>query len=307
MKKIDKFYNNFKYPGSYSGKRSFFNTSKKFFTLSYNRLNNLLRTKDEYSLHKPVIKKFKRNKVYSYDIDYLWQADLVDLSRLARYNNGFKYLLTCIDVFSKYGWAIPIKSKSAESIYLAFTKIFKKRRPKKLQTDKGKEFLNKIFLNLLKSKKIHFYQINSDLKACVVERFNRTIKEKMWRYFTKKKSFVYLDIIDNLIKSYNNNYHRSIKMSPNEVNNENKNQVFKNLYGHINDSLIEFKFKKGDNVRIAKYKTVFDKGYTPNWTSEIFIINKLFIRNPPVYEIKDLQNQIIEGVFYENELQKIYK
>jgi len=129
----------------------------------------------------------------------------------------------------------------------------------------------------------------------------------MWRYFTKKKSFVYLDIIDNLIKSYNNNYHRSIKMSPNEVNNENKNQVFKNLYGHINDSLIEFKFKKGDNVRIAKYKTVFDKGYTPNWTSEIFIINKLFIRNPPVYEIKDLQNQIIEGVFYENELEKIYK
>lgn len=144
------------------------------------------------------------------------------------------------------------------------------------------------------------------MKACVVERFNRTLKEKMWRYFTHAGNKKFIEILDDLVKSYNNSYHRTIGTTPTSVNQKNENKIWQRMYSFKNED-IDLKFKVGDKVRITKEKTLFEKGYTPNWTREIFYINKAIPRLPPVYELKDLNNQIIEGHFYEQEIQKIHK
>ncbi|CAF1077934.1 unnamed protein product, partial [Brachionus calyciflorus] len=158
---------------------------------------------------------------------------------------------------------------------------------------------------------VHFYTTNSELKASVVERFNRTLKEKMWRYFTYKNNHDYTKILDNLVDSYNNTFHRTIKTNPNKVSKKNEDKIFRNIYGYEkdtgDDSFLTINFKIGDKVRISKNKGIFDKGYTPNWTREIFLIDKIAYSNPATYIIKDLNDEIIEGRFYEQELQKINK
>ena len=155
------------------------------------------------------------------------------------------------------------------------------------------------------------YVLNSEMKASVIERFNRTLKEKMWRYFTFKQSHRYIDILQDIVYSYNHTFHRTIKTSPNEVNKINEELIFKNIYGYSKDlgdsTVVKNKFKVGDKVRISKYKNIFEKSYTPNWTREIFIVDKILPRVPTVYILKDQNNEIIQGIFYEQQMEKIFK
>ena len=215
----------------------------------------------------------------------------------SKQNNGFKHLLTVIDLYSKYAWIIPLKTKSSNSIIDAFTVLFKDRKPKKLWTDNGKEFINKEFNQFLSKNKVEIYQTYNEGKAVVIERFNRTIKEKMWRYFTQHDTKKYIDILPKLVKEYNNTYHSTIKMTPSEGT---KNKI---IYIHdiCNNKP---KLKVGDRVRIYKYKTHFEKGYETNWTKELFVIDKILKTCPITYKIKDLNNEIITGSFYLNELNK---
>ena len=306
-KLLKELYFNIKNPHSYSGLSSLLREVKKRkLKIKDDKVREWLLQQEEYTLHRPIRKKFKRNKVIVTGIDDTWQADLVDITKLANQNNGIKFLLTCIDVFSKFAWVLPLKNKSGKSITEAFKEILETRQPTKIQTDKGKEFLNSEFLNYLKSKKIKLYTLDSELKACIVERFNRTLKEKMWRYFTHVGNKKYSEILPDLVDSYNNSYHRTIGMKPTAVNKKNETKIWDRMYG-FNDEDIDIKFQIGEKVRISKNKKIFEKGYTPNWTREIFIVNKIIPRIPPVYEIKDLNNELIKGVFYEQELQKIYK
>ena len=144
------------------------------------------------------------------EYDGQWQADLVDISSLARFNKGYKYLLTCIDVFSKFAWVVPLKNKTGESLVNGFQSTLDLgRTPGKVQTDKGTEFLNRNFQSFLKEKSIHFFTTNNELKASVVERFKRILKTRMWKYFTAKNTRVYIDILQNIVHAYNNSYHRS--------------------------------------------------------------------------------------------------
>lgn len=171
-------------------------------------------------------------------------------------NKNYKYLLTVIDCFSKFGWAIPIYNKSGIEIYKAFKSIFTKfkRIPNKIQTDLGKEFYNKDVKKLFKENNIIHFSTHSNVKASIVERFNRTLKEKMWKYFTENKTNKWIDILDSLIDNYNSSYHRSIKMSPLLASNkENSSQVENNLYGNIkNIEMKKPRYKVGDKVRINK-------------------------------------------------------
>ena len=170
-------------PGSLAGSQNFYRALKeKGIKISQEALKQWVISEPTYTLHKPARKKYKRNKVISLGIDYLWQIDLVDMKTYARQNKGYKYLFMCIDVFSKYAWVVPMKNKDGHSSLGAFKKILKDgRTPKKIQADKGTEFFNKGFLSFLKQNDINLYQVNSELKASVIERFNSTYKEKMWR------------------------------------------------------------------------------------------------------------------------------
>ena len=127
------------------------------------------------------------------------------MSSLARFNKGYKFLLTCIDVFSKFAGVVLLENKAGESRVNGFQSILNTgRSPEKLQTDKGTEFLNRNFQSLLKENSIYFYTTNSELKASVVEHFNRTLKTCMWKYFTTKNTHVYINILHDIVQGYNN-------------------------------------------------------------------------------------------------------
>ena len=157
----------------------------------------------------------------------------MDISSLARFNKGYKFLLTCIDVFSKFAWVVPLKNKTGESLVNGFQSILDLgRSPEKLQTDKETEFLNRNFQSSLKERNIRFFTTNSELKTSVVERFNRTFKTRMWKYFTSKNTLVYIDILQDIVHGYNNSYHQSIGQSPASVSLLNVGQVRRKLYGN---------------------------------------------------------------------------
>ena len=140
---------------------------------------------------------------------------------------------TCIDVFSKFVWVVPLKNKTGESLVNGFQIILDTGRShENLQTDKGTEFLNRNFQSFLKEKNTHFFTTNSELKASVVERFNRTLKTRMWKYFTAKNTRVYIDILQDIVQGYNNSYHRSIGRTPSPVSLLNVGQVRRKLYGN---------------------------------------------------------------------------
>lgn len=292
------------HPGSFGGVNAVYQALKG--RVKRKDVKSWLQSNDTYTLHKPVRHKFRRNRVIVGGIDEQFQADLVDLQSLVKFNNGYRFLLTCIDIFSKFAWVIPLKDKSGKSILRAFKAIFKDRKPQNLQSDKGTEFTNKLVQKYLKEIGVHFFTTNNDTKASVVERFNRTLKTKMWKYFSEFKTRKYINVIDKLVYSYNHTKHRSIKMEPVSVNLDNQKLVWNNLYGDFTkDENKTFKFQKGDTVRISKSKLLFEKGYENNWTRELFIISEIIPRNPPVYKLKDLMNEDIKGTFYAEELQKV--
>ena len=303
-------------PGSFSGKSAFIRAlARRGTKIKRKDVDDYLMNEETYTLHRPNRKKYKRNQVIVSGIDDTFQADLIDVSNISRFNDNNKFLLTCIDVFSKYAWVVPIKKKGAQEVLAAFKTIFADGRiPKRLQTDEGNEFMNRTLRAYLEKHKIKIYILNSEMKAAVVERFNRTLKEKMWRYFTFKQSYRYLDVLQDLVLSYNNSYHRTIKTSPTQVNKSNEDQIWQTIYGRGKQVPLEkptkFKFKIGDVVRISKAKAIFEKGYTANWTRELFKIYECLPRQPPVYKLIDThptKPEIIQGVFYEENLQKVSK
>jgi hypothetical protein len=258
-----------------------------------------------YTLHKQSKAKFRRRQTIAKGINELWQADLADLSLLANENNSYRYLLTCIDVFSKYARVEPLKNKNGSTLTAAFTKMIADQQCKLLQTDKGTEFLNAPFQKLLRDRNIrHYTSENDDIKAAVVERFNRTLKGAMWRYLTHTMTGRYIDVLSQLVSSYNNTHHRSINMAPSEVNAQNESVVRRRLYP-VKNSTIKWRYRVGQTVRMKQTKRVFKKGYEPSWTEEIFTIASLYPSDPPTYILKDLAGEEIKGKFYEQEIQPV--
>ena len=176
----------------------------------------------------------------------------------------------------------------------------------KLQTDMRREFLNRPFQSWLKQRHIdHFHLQNFDTKASIAERFIRMLKERLWRYFTYTNSRRYVEVLPALVESYNNTHHRSIGRAPNSVNAENQESVWLTLYA--DPKLRKPKLKVGDQVRLSISRMHFRKGYLPGWTEELFQVARVFRDNPPYYKIRDLGGEWLEGTFYKEELQKIYK
>ena len=247
-------------------------------------------------LHKPIRRKFKKRRVLVNGIDKIWAADLVDMQAFTKFNRGVKYLLAVIDVFSKYGWLIPLKDKTGKSAASTLKTIFEERKP-----EKGKEFYNKDVKDL-----IELYSTENEGKSSVVERWIRTMKKKMWKYFSAKSTNVYIDQLPDLVKQYNNTRHSSIKMTPVKASKkENKLRVWRNLYPeHLEILDIKPKFSVGDKVRISKKKKTLKKRYTTRWTKDIFTIIEVKLTSPVTYKIADLNGEEIKGTFYEPELQK---
>ena len=270
--------------------------------LKENQVNLLANSQLANTLHKPIIKKFKKRKVYSSFKDNIWGVDLTDMQLISKYNKGIRYLLCVIDLFSKYAWVVPLKDKNGVSIVNAFQSIFKKsnRKPNKIWVDQGSELYNNIFKKWLKDNDIQhiMYSTHNEGKSVVAERFIRTLKNKIYKHMTAISKNVYFDVLDDIANKYNNTYHKTIKMKPINV----KDDSFAGYNEKSNEK--DLKFKVGDHVRISKFKNVFAKGYTPNCSEEVFIVKKIKNIVPSTHIISDLNGEEILGTFYEKESQK---
>ena len=198
-------------------------------------------------------------------------ADLSDIQLLSKFNKEFRFLLCVFDIFSKYAWVVPLKDKNGVSIVNAFQSLLddSKRKPNKIWVDKGSEFYNRSMKSWLQNNDIVMYSIHNERKSVVAERFIKTLKNKIYKCMTSVSKKVYIDKLDDIVNEYNNTYHRTIKIKPTDV----KNNTYINIGKEVNDK--DPKFKVGDHVKISKYKNIFAKGYTPNWSEEIFVIKKI--------------------------------
>ena len=251
-------------------------------------------------LHKPIIRKFKKRKVYSAFKDNIWGVDLADMQLLSKYNKGIRFLLCVIDIFSKYVWVVPLKDKKGISIVKAFQSILKQlnKKPNKIWVDKGSEFYNAYFKKWLRDNDIVMYSTHNEGKSVAAERFIRTLKSKIYKYMTSISKNVYIEKLDDIVNKYNNTYHTTIKMKPTDV----KDNTYINADKEINNK--DPKFKVGDHVRISKYKNIFAKGwYMPNWSEEVFVIKKVKNTVPWTYVINDLNGEEITVTF----MKKNYK
>lgn len=257
-------------------------------------------------LHKPARVHYPRRRTLLKGIDDLWQADLIEMIPYTRQNNGNKYILAVIDCFSKFAWVEPVKLKSAQDVTKAMQKIINLsgRVPHNIQTDNGKEFYNAIFKKLMQKYNINHYSTFSKIKSSIIERFNRTFKSMMYRMFSLNGNYNYTKHLAELISLYNNKVHRTIGMKPSEVNAENAPSLLAEVYSSKSKRKDRQHFNEGDYVRISKSKTVFTKGYTPNWSTELFKIKSVQKTIPYTYLLEDLNGQPIRGAFYKPELQR---
>ena len=275
---------------------------KKSMGSGFKKLKNTTKSNSSISadeLHKPIIKKFDKRKVYSQFKDNIRGVDLADMQSLSRKNKGIKYLLCTIDLYSKYAFLIPLKDKKGISIVNAFNKIIKQsnRKPNKIWADQGGEFYS-VFEKWLSDNDIIMYSTYNEGKSVVAERFIRTLKNKLYKHMTATGKNVYY-VLDDVVNKYNNTKHSTIKMKPIDVGDNNK-RVYIDEHNEKKNS----RFKVGDRVRISRYKNIFAKGYTPNWSKEIFIVDKINDTVPYTYNLKDLNDEEIIGSFYDKELQK---
>lgn len=257
-------------------------------------------------LHTPARVNFKRRRVIIKGLDDLHQADLVEMIPYAHQNKGFRYILIVIDAFSKFVWAEPVKNKSGVDVTKAMKTIFSKdhRIPKNLQTDLGKEFYNKDFKKLMREYNVHHYSTYSSKKASIVERVNRTLKSLMWREFSMQGTYKWLTLLREIVQHYNTQKHSVIQMKPIDVTKKNEKHILGSVYNHIKIvSNSSPKFNIGDHVRISKHRGAFTKGYTPNWSNEVFVVNQVRLTNPHTYTLSDKTGQSIQGGFYTHELQ----
>jgi hypothetical protein len=243
-------------------------------------------------------------------------CDLIDMVKYADWNNGMKYILLVIDVFSKYVWMRPLKNKTGASVAEAFYDILKtsERSPGRLVSDKGQEFNAKVVQTLMKKHDILYFPTQNETKASVSERAIKTIKTKINRYFTYTEDYTYLPILQDIADSYNNTYHRTIGTTPADVKISNSEEVRLSTYfarrhedkKYPPSKKKRFNFKIGDYVRISHLKTAFTRAYDETYTGEVFTVTKRYYRGQlPVYRLRDMQDEEIKGTFYQSELQKV--
>ena len=237
------------------------------------------------------------------------------MSNITKENDGVKYLLFVIDIFSKYLWVEPLKNKTAKKKSLKGLQIYsaKEENVKKLRTDNGTEFISKVTRTYLESEDIYYFTTqNSSTKANIAERVTQTVKIMMYRYFTKNRTHRYINILQDIVKSYNATPHRSLNnIAPKDVSKGNEADIWAFMYlkpKKTKKNPTPFQFKKDDLVRISHKNMVFDRSYDEHFTREIFkIYQRMRMQGIPMYKIKDFQEEAIKGNFYESELQKVNK
>jgi hypothetical protein len=305
-----------KHPASFQGAKKLHQSVKEegLFKIGLTRLRRWLQENESYSLNKPLRRKFKRGRVIVASKGDQYDADLADFQKWGRENDGVRFLLVVIDIFSRYAWVEPLVNKSNTTVRKAFEKIFEEEKPRRLRTDAGKEFTGNIMDKFFTDNNVtHFLALN-ETKANYAERLIKTLKSKIWRYITNNNSFRYVDRLADIVHSYNHTEHSTIGMKPINVTETVEKGLWwtqykpKKPYMETGDktSSDQFTFKVGDLVRIPHLRTAFAREYDQKWTGEIFVINESFVRQGiQVYTLLDQNDELVLGTFYKSELQRV--
>ena len=269
------------------------------------KIVKFLNSYEASSLYKPVRHKYPRRKIRAYYPYNIMMSDTINYKNIARpFNNNFKYIMVLVDVFSKRAFAWPMKSMHEFEALTAMENMIKNCEtiPDILITDRGTEYFNSKMKSFFERKNIRHYSLGGKHKASIAERFIRTLKTRLEKYFWDIKKPKWIDVLDNFIDNYNRSYHRSIKMAPVDVSLENRREVFTNLYPNNGDK-IRPRLKIGDRVRLLENKTIFTKGYSRSWSLEIYKIKEVFADSEAdYYKIEDSAGNVISRKKYYWEL-----
>jgi hypothetical protein len=328
-------------PAGFRGPDALYQEAKRVLPrVTKKQVSNFILTQESYTKHRQFrpVKRYRR--VMTKGIGYLWQIDLLDFSkvRYTRVNSGFKFILCVIDVFSKKLWTFPLRTKSATSVYNAMIRLLLpvQQRPQKIQADQGTEFFNQHFRTLLERfrPRIILYNTWTDKKASVVERVQRTLRNRLGKYWEHTGTKRWVDVLPRITQSYNNSFHRSIGMTPNEVTPANEGLVRRRLYPLPNPGEPRFreymrqravnnemankardKIRVGDLVRRLKPRPVFNKESDPNFTNTIYRVSAVrdarllrfrsLDQEPITFKLETVTGRAINGSFYLSEIQKV--
>lgn len=318
---LKRIYTDPKHPGSFSGPDKLLKVTRNdgLFKVTRKDIRKFLESQDTYTVNRFVRRRFRRNKIIAHGVNDQFDIDLCDLSRLARYNSNVKFLLVAIDVFSRFAVVRPLKNKTAVSVEKALESIFTGDHDQvmRVRSDLGSEFKNSVVKQFFENKGIKQYFSTNVLKCQIVERFNQTLKQLIFRYLFEKNSYRYLDALGDIVEAYNKRPHRSLLgLSPAEVTEENQARLWNRMYvtsgigkgkGSNKRKVQQFKFNINDFVRVSQAKKTFERAYNQKFSLEPFQISARFYRHGiPVYMLKDMQGEgLSEPFFYESELQGI--
>lgn len=307
---LTKLYYDLSSPAAFGSPRRLYTLAKeKQKEITFTTVKQWLHSQDVYTLFRRSVTKFPRRKVLVRGPCIQGQIDLVFFQSIAKENKGIKYLLTYIDCFSRWATAIPLKNKKAETVTTAFEKHFLKKyphkKPLKIQSDLGTEFVCSSFKSMLRRNKISLFHTQQDVKCSIVERFHRTLRELLTHYMKKNKTLKYIDILPQILDLYNKRPHRSLGgRSPDSVTQKNKTEIYDILYGkYLSQQRKKFVFNIGDLVRLSRYKKVFSKSHNKTFTQTIYTVIDRVDTNPPTYLVADKKTlEPLEGSFYQEEL-----
>lgn len=276
--------------------------------ISKKSVENFLLKQDVFTTHRSAKHKFKRRQVMTPGINYLWQGDLIVLDKIQHQNSGFRYILTLIDTFTRKARAIPLKKKDGHSVATVLDQVFQIEHPFHFEVDNGREFYCAPVKKVCEKYNVKMYSNYSEIGAAFVERFNRTLMSRLQKYMDYKKSKRYIDVLSEIVDSYNNSKNRITTFTPNSINKFNEMDVWLNAYKKLYSSRKSIKqMNVGDTVRVKIAKGTFSKGYTRKYSDSLFTISKVLPTYPPTYKLVDSDMDALNGSFYAQELSLVYK
>ena len=306
-------------PASYGGLNNLWNYVKTDtsapFKVTKEQVAEWLTGQNVYTLHKKAPLRFPRQRIIPTGLDELWESDLADFSAISKYNDNWKFLAIFIDVFSKFAWVRKMKNKTAREMLRVTKSVFpnsEHRQPKPyLFTDRGREYENNLISNFLKEQGVVHYVSNNELHCPHAERLVRTLKSRLYKIFTSRQSYRYVDVLEDVVDAYNHTVHSTTKMRPADVTADNWQQLWFSVYmpkqiQEQRDVLkTKPKFSVGNLVRLSLLRGKFDRDYHQKFSEEVFKIDKVVPSYPPRYKIIDLNGSSVQGSFYEQEMQRV--
>lgn len=265
-------YAKYGYPSAYK----FYKIMKKINPeIKFEEVDQFIKQQKSYQLHKKQTNKIQGH-IVAYAENALWFIDLLDMSNYSRQNKGYKWILLCIDTFTRKAYAEKLKNKTKFEVKNGFEKIYdNKNKIKLIISDSGNEFLNKPVQELFKELNIKHdtVEIGDHNALGLIDRLSRTIKETIFKDFTEKNSVKWADNLQDIITAYNDRPHRGIlDYTPNEANEHAEEIVEHNLEKSMP---VEHNFNIGNLVRKKLKRPIFTKGYKRLWSLKTFTIKNI--------------------------------